>query len=143
MKKPIIKKIFWLTVSFLLLEIIVISALVSLNILNEYKLDITTTLLLDQFQHTFTHLGTFIQSNWQERNVFFIGGTILSFLYAIFTTWKGSSKKEGWETEDSNTYHGSAHWARANEIFDKDNFLKKSKSKVLSDFEKSRGKGNN
>lgn len=141
MKKPIVKKIFWLILSFLLLETFVILALVSLNVVTEYKLDLTSNLLIDQFSYTFTHLGTFVKSNWEERNAFFIGGTVISFLYAIFTSWKGSSKKEGWKTEDQNTYHGSARWARTNEIFDNHNFLNKSKGKVLNDFEKSLQKG--
>lgn len=135
--KAIVKKISWIIISFILLEGIVILALVSINTLSQYKLEITTNLLLENIKHTFTHLAIFIKNNIEEKNPFFIIGTLFSILYALYTTSRKPSKKEGWETEDSNAYHGSARWATLKEIFDQKNFLKQSKSSVQSDFENS------
>lgn len=138
MKKTIGKKIFWFVLTFLLLETLLILAIVSINTLSQYKLDITTSLLIDQYQATFTQLGAFIQSNWQERNMFFLGGTIAGVIYSLYTTFKSNFKKEGWETEDRNTYHGSAKWGTPSDIFKTDNFVKYSKASLLTQFEEKR-----
>ena len=135
--KAVTKKIVWIILSFVLLEAIVITALVAIHTLSQYKLEITTNVLLDNIKHTFTHLIVFAKNNLEEKNPFFIIGTIFSILYALYTTNRNATKKEGWETENSNAYHGSARWATIKEIFDTTNFLKQSKSKVQSDFENS------
>lgn len=135
--KKILKKISWVLISFILLEGILIIALVSINTLSQYKLEIKTNLLLENMKHTFTHLVPFVKSNIAEKNPFFIIGTIFSLIYSLYTNSRNPNKKEGWETEDSNTYHGSARWANLKEIFDTTNFIKQPKNKVQSDFKKS------
>ena len=55
-----------------------------------------------------------------------IKGTIAVFIYSLVAN-KKSFKKNGWDTEVDNAYHGSAHWAKEHEIFDKKNFLKATK----------------
>lgn len=142
MKKTIGKKIGWIIFSFILLELLLILAIITVNVLSEYKVDMTTNVLIGQYKDTFTQLPRFIQNNWQERNVLFIGGTIVSLIYSMYLAFNNRSKKEGWDTEARNTYHGSAHWAVASEIFDTKNFLNKNKKEVLSDFEESLKKGN-
>lgn len=133
-RKAIIKKISWLVLSFVLLEVLVILAVVSINTLSQYKLDITTQLVLENIKMAFMNLMAFIKNTIEEKNPLFIIGTFFSLLYSIYTISRKSSKKEGWETEDSNAYHGSARWATLQEIFDHKNFLKQSKSTVQSDF---------
>lgn len=139
--KAILKRISWVIVSFLLLEAIIITALVGLTTLSQYKLDITSTVLLENIKDTFMHLGTFIGKNLVEKNPFFIVGTIVALLYSLYINSKGHSKKDGWETEESNTYHGSARWARLKEIFNTTNFVKQPKDTIQSDFNKSLKKG--
>lgn len=133
-RKAIIKKISWVVLSFILLEILVILAVVSINTLSQYKLDITTQLVLENIKMAFMNLMAFIKNTIEEKNPLFIIGTLFSLLYSIYTVSRKPSKKEGWETEDSNAYHGSARWATLQEIFDHKNFLKQSKSTVQSDF---------
>jgi len=135
--KKILKKISWVIISFILLEVILIIALVSINTFSQYKLEITTSLLLENINYSFTHLVSFINSNVTEKNPFFIIGTLFSIIYALYTNSRNLNKKEGWETEDSNTYHGSARWAQLKELFDTTNFIKQPKSKIQSDFKKS------
>ncbi|MCA9766468.1 MAG: hypothetical protein KC455_08620 [Carnobacterium sp.] len=135
--KKILKKMSWVIISFILLEGILIIALVSINTLSHYKLEITTSLLLENIKQTFTHLVGFVKNNIAEKNPFFIIGTIFSIIYSLYTNSRNLNKKEGWETEDSNTYHGSARWSNLKEIFDTTNFIKQPKSKVQSDFKKS------
>ena len=135
--KAMLKKISWIIVSFLLLEAIIITALVGLNTLSEYKLDITSTVLVENITNTFTHLGTFIKSNWEEKNPFLMIGTMVALVYSLYANSKRTSKKEGWETEERNTYHGSARWGTLKELFQTSNFFKKSKESIQTDFKNS------
>ena len=135
--KALLKKMSWIIVTFLLLEAIIITALVGLNTLSQYKLDITSDVLLENFKNTFTHLGVFIKNSWEEKNPFFIIGTIVAILYSLYANSKTNSKKEGWETEDKNAYHGSARWGSLKELFKTPNFFKQQKDSIQADFMKS------
>ena len=135
--KALLKKMSWIIVTFLLLEAIIITALVGLNTLSQYKLEITSTVLVDNITNTFTHLGTFIKSNWEEKNPFLLIGTIVALVYSLYANSKTNSKKEGWETEDKNAYHGSARWGSLKELFKTPNFFKQQKDSIQADFMKS------
>ena len=134
--KAILKKFTWIVITFIFLEAILLMALEALFILSEYKLEITGDLVIHEISAMFQNLPTVIQSYWQEKNPFFILGTAAIFIYS-FVLHKGKSKKEGWDTENKNAYHGSARWGTSTDIFDKKNFQKQSKRGIQSEFMKS------
>lgn len=134
--KGLLKKIVWIVITFLFLEALLILALEAIYTLSEYKLDISTAVLMANIKDTFSHLGTYIQTNWEVKNPFFILGTGVAAIYSIFTH-RGKIEKEGWDTEESNAYHGSARWGKPQEVIDNKNFTKKSKKQVQSEFSKS------
>ncbi len=68
-----------------------------------------------------------------ERNPFFIIGTGVVFIYSLILT-KGDKKKRGWESQLDTAYHGSAHWGKHKDIFDKKNFYNQSKKSVQKEF---------
>ena len=134
--KGILKKVLWIVITFLFLETLLITVLEVIYTLSEYKLAINIEIIGTNLKETFTHLGSYIQTNWAQKNPFFILGTGVVFIYSIFTN-KGKIKKEGWDTEESNAYHGSARWGKPQEVVDNKNFTKKSKKQVQSEFHKS------
>jgi len=134
--KQIAKRITIILVTFLLLEALLLSAIEVLITFSEVRLDISADIVLQNLQEMFVNIPTVISTYWQQRNPLFIVGTIVVFIYSI-VLHKGSLKKSGWDTETENAYHGSARWAKANEIFDKVNFHKSSKQKIQSEFKKS------
>ncbi|MCI3027549.1 hypothetical protein LMF32_00160 [Desemzia sp. C1] len=134
--KSLLKKFIWIVITFLFLEAILLMALEALFILSEYKLDITGDIVIQEITAMFQNLPNVIQTYWQEKNPFFILGTGAILIYS-FVLHKGKSKKEGWDTEEKNAYHGSARWGTATDIFDKKNFQKQSKRDIQSEFMKS------
>jgi len=134
--KKIGKKLLWITITFVLLEILLLLALESIYLLSEYKLDISIDLILPQFANMFNNIVTVVSDYINERNPFFILGTIAVFVYSIILQ-KGNNKKDGWETQLDTAYHGSAHWGKPKDIFDKNNFRSQSKRSVQKEFMKS------
>lgn len=135
--KKLGKKLFWVLLTFFFLETLIILMTVSIETLAEVRLDLTLTLLLERFQTTFTSLPGVIDVWWNERNPLFLIGTGLALFYSLYIQVTSGKKKESWKTEEDLGYHGTARWAKKNEIFDKENFLGKSKKNIQSDFEKS------
>lgn len=131
------KKIMWILVTFLLLEALLILAVVSIETLGEYKLDTKLDILLEQFTETFTNLPVVISNWWQEKNPLFLIGTGIVLIYSLYVQISANKKKDSWKTEEDLGYHGTARWARKKEIFDKENFLGKSKKTIQTEFEKS------
>jgi len=134
--KNIMMRILFIIIGFLVLETLLILALEAVYTLSEYKLNITTDLYIENVTNVFNNLGSYIQTNWEQKNPFFLIGTGVIALYSIYTPF-ANKKKKGWETELDNAYHGSARWAKEREIVDKENFVKQSKRQVQSDFYKS------
>lgn len=134
--KSLLKKFIWIVITILFLEAILLMALEALFILPEYKLDITGDIVIQEITAMFKNLPNVIQAYWQEKNPFFILGTAAILIYSL-VLHKGKSKKEGWDTEEKNAYHGSARWGTATDIFDKKNFQKQSKRDIQSEFMKS------
>lgn len=134
--KEILKRMLFIIVTFLILEALLILALEAIYTLSEYKLDITVDLYIENITNVFTNLGSYIQTNWEQKNPFFLIGTGVIAIYSLYVPF-ANKKKKGWETELDNAYHGSARWARENEVVDKENFIKQSKRQVQSDFYKS------
>lgn len=136
--KSILKKIFWILLSFILLEILVTMIVYLVTLLDTYNIVtlFTTDQLAQSYKTLFTSSPTIIKGYIAERNKLFIIGTVIAFIYALVLN-KGRLKSDGWETENRNTYHGSARWATPSEIFDKQNFMKQPKNNVLSEFEQS------
>lgn len=134
--KDILKKMFWIILTIVFLELLLLLALEALSILSEYKLNISSDIAINEFSNMFSNLPTVINNYWQEKNPFFILGTLVVIVYS-FVLHKGKFKKKGWETEQENAYHGSARWGLPNEIFDKKNFIKKSKKDIKSEFQQS------
>lgn len=134
--KNILMRILFIIIGFLVLETLLILALEAVYTLSEYKLNITTDLYIENVTNVFNNLGSYIQTNWEQKNPFFLIGTGVIALYSIYIPF-ANQKKKGWETELDNAYHGSARWAREREVVDKENFIKQSKRQVQSDFYKS------
>ena len=136
--KSILWKIIWIVFSFLFLEMLVIAIVYLVTLLNTYNVVelLTTDQLINSYKHLLTNIPQTIKDYIAERNKLFMIGTVIAFIYALVLN-KGRLKSDGWETENRNTYHGSARWAKPSEIFDKQNFIKQPKNNVLSEFEQS------
>lgn len=136
--KSILWKIIWIVFSFLFLEMLVIAIVYLVTLLNTYNVVelLTTDHLINSYKHLLTNIPQTIKDYIAERNKLFMIGTVIAFIYALVLN-KGRLKSDGWETENRNTYHGSARWATPSEIFDKQNFIKQPKNNVLSEFEQS------
>lgn len=130
------KKLVWFLVSFILSVwcLVVITQLILT--LSEFKLSVTTTILLETVKETLLHPFQNIQTLIATNNPLFIMGTIGLFLYCASVQIKLASKekKEGWEADERNQYHGSARWAREKEIFDGKNYLAQTKQEILNNF---------
>lgn len=131
--KKIGKKLLWIMITFVLLEVLLLLALEAIYLLSEYKLDISVDLALNQFSNMFSNIVTVISNYINEKNPFFILGTVAIFIYSIILQ-KGDNKKDGWESQLDTAYHGSAHWGKNKDIFDKKNFHSQSKRSVQKDF---------
>ena len=127
------KKLFWIIISFILLEILLLLALETIFLLSEYKLDISVDLILNEFLNMFSNIVSVITEYINERNPFFIIGTGVVFVYSLILT-KGDKKKSGWESQLDTAYHGSAHWGTRKDIFDKKNFYNQSKKNIQKEF---------
>lgn len=138
--KSILWKVFWIFLTFIFLELLLIFSITSLETLAEYKLDINLDIILNELRDTFFNIFSVIGNYWAEKNPLFIIGTVVIFIYTLILH-KGNLKKDGWDTEVDNTYHGSSRWAKGHEIFDNQNFIKQSKRQVQSEFLKSLQKG--
>lgn len=138
--KSILWKVFWLLLTFVIFELLLIFGIKGIEILGQYKLDIQLNIVLNEFKDTFFNIFSVIGNYWAEKNPLFIIGTVVIFIYTLILH-KGNLKKDGWDTEVDNTYHGSSRWAKGHEIFDNQNFIKQSKKQVQSEFLKSLQKG--
>lgn len=137
--KAVIKKLLWIIVTFIFLESLLITALELVYTLSEYKLEINTEVIISNLKVVFTDLKTYVLTNWEQKNPFFLIGTAVAFLYSIYTH-KGKLKKKGWETEDELGYHGSSRWATIAEVIDSKNFKGQTQKQVQKDFFNSLGK---
>jgi len=126
----------FIIVTFLLLESLLILALEAIYTLSEYKLDITVDLYIENITKVFTNLGSYIQTNWEQKNPFFLIGTGAIFIYSIVLHIKGKKRKSDWETQEEG-YHGSAKWSKPRDIIDNKNFEAQSKKEIQTNFYKS------
>lgn len=131
--KNILKKACWIIITFLILELLLLSALEAVSVLTEYRLNISADLIFSELGTMFQNIFSVINNYWQERNPLFIIGTIAILIYTLILH-KGKFKKEGWETYENNAYHGSAHWGKNNEIVDKKNFISKTDKDIEKEF---------
>ena len=79
--KEILKRMLFIIVTFLILEALLILALEAIYTLSEYKLDITVDLYIENITNVFTNLGSYIQTNWEQKNPFFL---IVTGVIAIY-----------------------------------------------------------
>ncbi|SDQ02560.1 hypothetical protein LHA31_12205 (plasmid) [Carnobacterium viridans] len=130
------KKLIWFLVSFVLSEWCLVVVTQLIMTFSEFKLSLTTTILLETVKETLLHPFQTIQILIETKNPLFIMGTIGLLLYCASIQIKLASKekKEGWEADERNQYHGSARWAREKEIFDGKNYLAQSKQEILKNF---------
>lgn len=104
----------------------------------ELKFSFTTADLSRVMAETARHPIQIAQQLYGDRNPLFLVGSVVILLYGIYVQvrfYKG--KKEGWEVDELNQYHGSARWARPKEIFDGQNFVAKSQADILNEFSES------
>ena len=104
----------------------------------ELKFSFTTADLWRVMAETARHPIQTAQQLLAARNPLFLIGSLVIILYGIYVQirfYRG--KKEGWEVDEQNQYHGSARRARPKEIFDGQNFVAKSQSEILSAFSES------
>lgn len=134
--KKTLKIILWIVITFVLLELLLLSALELIYLLSEVRLDINIDLVTETLGDLFTNIPTIISSYIDEGNPFFLLGTLVIFVYSLFLNLKGRNKNSEWETQ-SEGYHGSAKWSRQKDIFDNKNFESQSKRDIQSNFQKS------
>lgn len=127
------KRLLWILITFVILEILLLLALEAIYLLSEYKLEISVDLVLNQFSNMFSNIVPIISNYISERNPFFLIGTVAIFIYSLVLS-KGKKKKEGWESQLDTAYHGSAHWGKHKDIFDKKNFYNQSKKSIQKEF---------
>lgn len=119
----------------LLYLLILTQLLVTFSVL---KFDFTTADLGRVVQETAFHPLQTAQQLIAVRNPLFLMGSVIILVYGIYVQirfYRG--KKEGWEVDEKNQYHGSARWARPKEIFDGQNFVAKSQADILNEFSES------
>lgn len=134
--KNIGKKIIWIIITFVFLEILLLMALDVIYLLSEVKLDINVDLVMSSLQQLLTSLPSTIQGYVQEKNPFFLIGTGAIFIYSIVLHIKHNKRKSDWETQEEG-YHGSAKWSKPRDIIDNKNFEAHSKKEIQSNFYKS------
>ena len=136
MVNKIKKKLIWFLISFVLSELCLVVVTQLIMTFSEFKLSLTTVILLETVKETLLHPFQTIQTLIETNNPLFIIGTIGLLLYCASVQIKLASKekKEGWEADERNQYHGSARWAREKEIFDGKNYLAQSKQEILKNF---------
>lgn len=76
------KKLFWIIISFILLEILLLLALEVIFLLSEYKLDISVDLILNEFTNMFSNIVSVIENYINERNPFLLLEQAL-YLYIV------------------------------------------------------------
>ena len=130
------KKFVWFLVSFILSEWCLLVVTQLIMTFSTFKLTMTNTILLESIKETVLHPIQEIQTLIETKNPLFIMGTIALFLYCAYVQIKlvMKEKKEGWEADERNQYHGSARWGREKEIFDGKNYLAQSKQDILKKF---------
>lgn len=134
--KKTLKIILWIVITFVLLEMLLLSALELIYLLSEVKLDINVDLVFDTLGNLFANIPTVISSYVDEGNPFFLLGTLVIFVYSIFLNLNARNKNSEWETQ-SEGYHGSAKWSKQKDVFDNKNFESQSKRDIQSNFQKS------
>lgn len=136
--KKIGKRFLWYAITVLvsLLCLLILTQL--LVTFSALKFDFTTNDLWRVVQETMFHPIQTVQQLLAARNPLFLIGSLLILLYGIYVQFRFyRGKKEGWEVDEQNQYHGSARWARPKEIFDGQNFVAKSQSEILNAFSES------
>jgi len=134
--KSIGKRLIWIIITFILLELLLLMALDVIYLLSEVKLNINIDIVLSSLQDLFTSLPSTIQGYIQENNPFFLLGTGAVLIYSIVIHFKGKKKKSDWETQEEG-YHGSAKWSKPRDIIDNKNFEAQSKKEIQANFYKS------
>ena len=70
--KHVIKTSIWLIITFILLELLLLSGIVALMTVAEFRLEITTDILLENLKNMFIHLPNTIKTFWQDKNPLFL-----------------------------------------------------------------------
>jgi len=87
----------------------------------EYKLDITSEMMLNSILQTAKHPFLYGIAAVEEENPLVIIGSIAIIGYVVFLYIKSFSKKKTWET-DKNDTHGSAKWTDKRDLVKDNNY---------------------
>lgn len=129
------KRLIWYGITVLISLFCLLIGVQLLLAFSELKFSFTSADLWRVMVETARHPIQTGQELMTARNPLFLLGSLGVLIYGIYVQvrfYKG--KKEGWEVDEDNPYHGSARWARPKEIFDGQNFVAKSQQDILAAF---------
>lgn len=129
------KRLMWYVVTVLISLFCLLIGVQLLLTFSELKFSFTSADLWRVIAETARHPIQTGQNLVADRNPLFLLGSLGIIVYGIYVQvrfYRG--KKEGWEVDEQNQYHGSARWARPKEIFDGQNFVAKSQNDILTAF---------
>ena len=129
------KRLMWYVITVLISLFCLLIGVQLLLAFSELKFSFTSADLWRVVAETTRHPIQAGQALVAARNPLFLLGSIGIILYGVYIQvrfYRG--KKEGWEVDEQNPYHGSARWARPKEIFDGQNFVAKSQNDILAAF---------
>lgn len=132
------KRLMWYVITVLISLFCLLIGVQLLLAFSELKFSFTSTDLWRVMADTARHPLQTGYALVTARNPLFILGSLGVLVYGIYVQvrfYKG--KKEGWEVDEDNPYHGSARWARPKEIFDGQNFVARSQQDILAAFTES------
>ncbi len=129
------KRLMWYGITVLISLFCLLIGVQLLLAFSELKFSFTSADLWRVLAETARHPIQTGQELVTARNPLFLLGSLGVLVYGIYVQvrfYKG--KKEGWEVDEDNPYHGSARRARPIEIFDGQNFVAKSQQDILAAF---------
>lgn len=128
-----------ITIVIGILEYLLILLASGLRLFFKYKININTDMITNHLIHVAKHpVKQAIMLSQSDKPIYIIVAVGLA-IYVLFSYMKASykSKKNGWEVDESTGYHGTARFAKQNEIEKDKNFWVKSQNQILKEFEKS------
>lgn len=120
MKKLLKRFVFYLLAILILLYLLML-IVTALMTFAEYKLDITSYVVLENILQTAKNPLHYGMTSVKEKNPLIIIGSLSIIVYTLFLFIKGSTKNKAWEA-DKNDTHGSAKWKNKKDFLHDGNY---------------------
>lgn len=136
MKRSAFKRLVFYLAAMLLLLYMLMLVVTAFMTFAEYKLDITSAMILDSILQTARHPVHYGAMAIKENNPLFIIGVVAIIAYLVFLYAKSFTKEKSWET-DKNDTHGSAKWMDKKSLVKGKNYHVISYNTLYEEWEKS------